>query len=240
MLNDLKFEDDVVVEDKDVLTGARAKTVESGIYPVKIDLAYLDESSGGAKCLKVNFVEHPFGNFTVRQTYWLTSGKAKGQKNYYIDREGKKRPLPGMSQSDHLAIVATGKHIHELDAEKKTVKLYSFEQKKEVPTEVNVITDLVGQVIEAGIVKKIENKNIQSSTGEWVPGPDKREYNEVDKVFNEAGLTATEFNAGEKEPAFKEKWLEKFENVTLDTFDANVAPKPAVPADAKVTEALFN
>lgn len=240
---DLNIETDVVPEDSDYIPESREYTVASNVYPTKILLAYMDESVGGAKCLKLIFEAEPFKEFKFNQTLYLTSGLSKGQKTSYTDTSGVKRPLPGFSMADHLSLVTTGKHIHELSTEVKVIKLWSYDKKAEVPTQVQALTDLIGKVFEAGIYKNVENKKIKIDNN-WVPTSKKREYNEVAKIFNVDGLTVAEMNAKATKPEFKDKWIAKYENKDMGKYDPSVKDPDDIPAkhieSPKPTESIFS
>ena len=98
MLDNMK-EDNSIAEDGDFIGGG-SFLLESGTYDMIIDLAYFDVSKGGANSLTFHF-KGPNGE-SVRETFWVTSGTAKGCKNYYLDKDGNKRYLPGFSQANAI------------------------------------------------------------------------------------------------------------------------------------------
>ena len=75
-LNNLKQEADVKNEDTDSLGGVYL--VDSGVYPVTIELAYIDTSAAGAMSLNLHFKGNN-GEF-IKQTLWIKSGTKKGGK----------------------------------------------------------------------------------------------------------------------------------------------------------------
>jgi hypothetical protein len=240
-MSNLAITDDILVDDSDSLPAARVYVQESGVYPVKIDLAYFDKSVGGALAVKVHYKESPFEGFTHKETYWVTTGDKKENRNYYIDSEGNKRLLKGMIQAEHLCQLTVGKHLDDLrkSAENKVIKLWSYEARKEIPTEVRVLTELIGKELQIGLIKKIENKRVLGEDGNWGPGPDKRELNEVDKHFNAEGQTVAEMKSKES-PTFINSWKAKYEGVTKDEYDPSIkagssesAPAPAPASDTK-------
>lgn len=202
---------DTAVEDSgDSLGGS--KVLDSGLYESTIALAYYKESQGGALSLNVDLTGSNGESF--RQTFWVTSGKAKGQKNYYEGKDGKKRYLPGFNAANHLCLLTVGKEISDLEPEAKVIKLYDPAQSKEVPTEVKVITDLIGTQIIAGVIKQIVDKNVKDSSGAYVASGETREENEVDKFFRASDrLTVSEIKAEQTEADFIYKWEEKNKGV---------------------------
>jgi len=210
-LEALKIDSDIV-EDKDTLGGG-SFVLESGIYEAKVDLAYLDKSKGGAMALNIHFLTKD--NQQLRQTLWVTSGDAKGNKNTYLDKEGNKHLLPGMNQANHLAMLTTGKEIAALDTEEKVVKLYNFDAKEEIPTKVNVITEMLNREIILGVMKQVVDKNVKNDDGVYVPSGDTREENEITKIFSAKDKrTVTEIKAEATEAQFIKDWDEKWTGVT--------------------------
>lgn len=189
--------------------------LESGVYGQTIELAYLGESKGGAMSLNLSVKDDK--GMTHRHTLWMTSGTAKGKLNYYIDSNKVKRYLPGFEVANDLVRVTLNKAINELTTETKTINLYSTELKKEVPTQVPMIVDLLGQQFKAGIRKIVENKTVQTRPGVYEPTADIRETNEIVKVFRaDDGMTAQEIVANDTETQWINKWTEMYTGVDID------------------------
>ena len=206
-------------KEKDVLGGR--SLLPTGLYEGTIDVAYLTKSSGGATAF--NFV-FDIGGKKVRDTIYVTN--RSGGVTY--TKDGKKFPLPGYSLVNALAKLTAGKEIPQLDFEKKLVKIYNFEQRKEVPTEVDVAVELVGQPVKLGIELHRENKNAKDQAGNYVPTAEIREFNTVTRVFHvKTGQTAAEYNA--QAPAeFMALWVKEFDGKVIDkTTKGPVAPAPA-------------
>lgn len=97
--------DESLLEENDNISVPEFKQIESGVYKVKIDKAYLTTTASGATMLNVDMVEitndNPMGG---RHIFWSTavrSGDAKGNKATYT-RDGKEYPLPGAIMAKHL------------------------------------------------------------------------------------------------------------------------------------------
>lgn len=237
---------DSVEEEGDVLPGTGSYTLATGIYDMVCKLAYITESSGGATAVNFRF-ETPDGSQSHRETIYVTSGRAKGQKTYYTTKDGKQRPLPGFTQANELAIVMTGSKLGGLSTEMKKVKLWDYDAQAEVPTDAKVIMDLINKPVKLGIVLKVENKRINAGTQDapnWVDGPEKREFNEIQKAFNTDGLTSTEILAGNAEPAFLARWEERFPSDYVDDRNWNPAiaekaaesSEPALPGSSAAAD----
>lgn len=192
---------------------------DSGAHDCQIDMAYLEATKGGAGAFALTLV---CGNKTHRETFYITSGKAKGQKNHYVDADGKKQFLPGFTLVSNLCKVVLGKNLEETNksAEKKVINIYDWGQRKEVPTEKEfVFTELIGKSVKACIVKSIENKRKADSSGEYKPVNEKRTANYVSAFVNaDTGLAAAEIEAKLDAPDFLPKWIEANEGVTRDNF----------------------
>lgn len=203
--------------------------LESDVYEWTIQYAYGTVARSGAQGLAVAFKNND--GYEFRDTFYLTSGTAKGGKNYWVDRNGDKHFLPGFNQAEALAQLTVGKSITELAAEEKTIALYNFEAKAEVPTKVNMLMDLVGQKIAGGIQKQLINRTIQHpETKNYLNTSETREVNVMDKLFRITdGLTVAEVRAGATEPKFLTTWKEKNKGKVNDRVK---------PADAGADELL--
>lgn len=203
--------------DTDTIAGGRRGPLESGVYDAKINLAYLDKSQGGATALHITF-ETDQGD--VRQTIWMTSGDAKGNKNTYTDKEGNEQYLPGFSMANSIALLTVGKEIADVIEETgadKTIKLWDFDAKAELPTEKFVIVGLLNESIKIGIRKQIVDKNQKNADGNYVPTGETREINELEKVFRDRdGMTVPEILAQADEAVFINTWKERFTGDTVD------------------------
>jgi len=171
----------------------------------------------------------------VSTVFWITSGDAKGNLPYYLDKEGKKNYLPGFLQINALCEMVTGKSVNALDTEEKVIKKFDYESKSEVPTKVDMIMDLVGAVVNAGVVRQTVSKKVKTDAG-YVATAETRDENEIIKFFNEDGLSHTELQAktAVSDAQVMAKWAEKYAGKTLDKTEkvAGNAPKAGAPAAA--------
>ncbi len=194
-----------IEEEKDTIGGG-GYLLESGVYPMTVELAYVHKSKGGAMALNLH-LKADTGQ-VVRTQFWMTGGNAKGNKNYY-EKDGKRSYLPGFNQANALALLTVGKEISALGTENKTVKLYNYTVRKETLQPVDVVTELLGQAVTIGIVKQVVDKNVKNAEGDYVPSGETREENEVSKIFRTSdNLTVAEIKAEVTEGAFYEAWKE--------------------------------
>jgi hypothetical protein len=201
----LKIDDDVKLDEDTV--GGGSFTWESGVYDVVVDMAYLNESKGGAMGLTLTLLN---GKKKLKETLWITSGKAKGQKSTYIDQKGTKRPLPGYTQGLNLCMTAIDSTLEDAAhaSEAKTINIYNFDAKKEQPTNMDhVMTNLIGKQVKVGVIKRIENKRGNDGSGKYIDLPETREVNVISQFFYaDSGLSVMEKAKGETDAKFITEW----------------------------------
>jgi hypothetical protein len=238
MLANLKLDDGVDGEEKDVLGGR--SLLDSDAYPATITMAYMSESEGGAKALNITAMTED--GKEIRGAIYVTSGRAKGQKPTY-EKDGKTYPLPGYLLVNSLCQLATGKEISQLETEDKVIKLYNYEAKAEIPTTVPVVVELLQKQVVIGLLKQIVDKTKETSPGSkvYVPTGETREENEIDKFFcardGFENLTLTEVKTkaagGEVAEPFYASWIEKNKGqVRNKAKGASAGGTPGAPAKA--------
>ena len=201
-----------IAQETDSLGGNSA--LESGLYAAKVAMAYINKAASGAMGLVLNL--KTADNREVRQTLWMTSGTAKGGKNYY-EKDGEKHFLPGFIHANALALLTTGKEISELETETKVVKIYSTEAKAEVPTKTEVLMDLIGQDILVGLIKQKVDKTQKNDDGVYIATGEFREENEIDKLFRATDrMTTAEIRGQAAEATFADSWEAKWAGKTKD------------------------
>lgn len=212
--------------------GSGSQPLESDIYEATIVAPYVTHSASGA--MAVNLIAK-IGEREYRETFYVTNREGK---NYYLNQNNKKCPLPGFNTINDICLIATEQPLSEQDTEDKVLKLYDFETKSEVNKTVPVISGLMGKKVALGILKRIENKRVKEGDT-YVDSAESRTFNAVDKVFHpELHVTVPEAVHG-KEAAFWDKWLEANKGKTQDRRkikdgEAHQARKPAAaPAPKK-------
>jgi len=127
--------------------------------------------------------------------------------------------------------------------EKKTIKIYDPELKKEMPKEVPVLLDLLGEDITCGVLKQVVDKTSKNASGEYVPTGETREVNEIDKFFRTSDkLTIAEIVAESTEATFYNKWVEKNKGKVVNKAKgvAGNTGSPAAATQVKPTKSLFS
>jgi len=225
LLSNLTTDENIQNERDSVGSGG---PLDSGLYNCTINLAYITKSQGGALGLVLNLSTD--AGREVRQTLWMTSGTAKGCKNYYEDKNGHKQYLPGFNLANSLALLTVGKEISSLDTETKVVNAYSSEAKAEVPTKVEMVMDLLGKEIIAGIIKQTVDKTQKNDAGVYVPTGETRDENEIDKFFRARDkMTTAEIRAQAEEASFIDTWDQKWTGKTRERAKGAANGLPGVP-----------
>lgn len=229
------FKSDASMEDSTpTSTGSNYGPWESGLYTAVIDMAYVDKSAGGA--MNVNFTFKTSEGKELKQTIYVSSGDAKGNLNYYVDKEGNQRYLPGYNTVNSICLLTVGKELTDMDAEEKTLAIWDYAQKKEVPQTKAVIMELLGQEVNLGVIQILEPKMAKnSSTGKYEPVEgETRTVNEIDRVFRTSdNMCVSEIRAEETEASEYQRWSDRNTGKTRD----KTKPRATGTAGKAATEA---
>lgn len=204
--------DNTIENEKDSVGGGGV--LESGLYEFKILSAYVTKAASEAIGIVLNFENAD--KKRLRQTVYITSGKEKGGSNFYTDQKtGEKKYLPGYLMANSLALLTTGKEINELDTEDKVIPVYNSEAKKEIPTKVDMIMDLVGKDVLLGVLKQTVDKTAKDGAGKYVPTGETRDENEIDKIFRASDrMTTAEIRGNAEVAVFADTWANKWTGIT--------------------------
>lgn len=236
MFKSLNTAPDIAAE-KDTLGGGG--TVPSGLYDLTIKVAYVAFAKSDA--MSVNLICQTSTGKELRFTEWVTSGKDKGCKNYYEDKQGEKQFLPGWNTINAVCLLGAGIPLTDIEPEKKKIMLYNYDAKADVPTEVDVLTELTGKTITMGVQEVRENKTaLNEALGKRVPINEEKKSNQINKVFRTRDhLTVAEITAGVEEATFYSAWDKKNTGVMVDKYK-EVAQGPAgAKAGAPAAKSLF-
>ena len=216
--------DKAINEDKDSV-GTSYAALDSAVYAMTVTMAFLQKAASGALALNLTLKTE---SSEVRQVLWMTSGDAKGNRNYY-EKEGERFYLPGFTHANNLCLLTTGKEISELQTEVKVLSVYSKDAKAEVPTKVDVFMDLLGKDVLGGLIRQTVDKNKKNeATGAYEATGETREENEVDKFFRARDrLTTAEIRAQVTKPGFINVWEAKFNGLVRNKTAAG-SKKPAL------------
>lgn len=235
--------DESIANERDSLGGS---LLDSGLYSAKVSLAYIITADSGA--LGLQFAAKTADGPEIRETLWMSSGTAKGGKNYY-EKNGEKHYLPGFVAANALALLTVGKEISELETEEKVVNVYNKTAKAEVPTKVPMITELLGKDILVGVIRQTVDKTTKDAAGQYQPTGETRDENTIDKFFRASDRMTTAEIRAQAPAEFADKWEGKWKGQTRNKASKNAGaagmPKaggfgaPAAAAAAKPARSLF-
>jgi hypothetical protein len=187
--------------------------IDTKIYTGTVKALFAGQSASGAHNLSL--VLDLGGGKEYKETIYISNKKGE---NFFKDKDsGKKMPLPGFTLVNDICLITMEKELSEVDVEEKVVKIYDFEQKKELPTSVKMITEAIGKQISVGILRVLENKNEKNADGVYVATAETKEINRIDKVFHPtAKVTVAEARSGKATGEFWDAWSKKNDGVTRD------------------------
>ena len=219
-----------VVEEKDVLGGG-FKPLDTDVYLATIKHAYGSTAQSGAKA--VNFEFELEDGRKYRETLYVTSREGKPT---YTNQKGEVNYLPSYSIVDGIALFTTQKPLNEQATEPRTINLYDFNAKKELPKEVPMLMDMVGKQVKLAISLNLVDKTTKNdNTGKYEPTGETKEENSITKVFHPvSNKTVPEVKASQ-EASFHDAWLAKNKG---QVFDRTSKTKPTT-ATKTTTSSLF-
>lgn len=159
--------------------------LDTDIYTATIKYAYIGKAQNSdarnlTLCLKINKTE-------ITKSIWMTN--RNGDVTYKDKKTGEERNLPGYNQVNSLCMLVCSKEVGDLDVEEKTLSIYDFDAKKEIPQAVECLTDLHDQTIQVAIQRQTVDKTEKNeATGDYDPTGETRDVNEVVKFFPETIL----------------------------------------------------
>ncbi len=220
---------------------------ETDIYTGVVKLAYVGKSDGGAS--NISFIIDIDGQ-EHRETVYFTN---KQGENFYVDKKDskKKHPLPGFTTVNDMCLVTTGKPLAQQDAQEKVVKLYDFEERKEVPKAVTVLIDMLNQPVSLALGQILQNKKVKDASGTYVPTAETFTSVQIEKVMHpgQNNKTVLEISSG-ADAKYADAWLAQHKGKvrdkrTIKTGDSSAAvtsgrPVPPTAAAAPTpTTSLF-
>lgn len=215
------FKKDTSVEESQELSGFQP--LASGVYLGTIKQAFLTMLKGkDAGVLNINMnwkldiegQERSFNNVFIAKMI-------NGQAVYYSEKDGKRTEYPAFGALRRHLDTLIGKSIFDEGVlTEKTLPVYSFQEKKDVPTPVHSIDDIVGMTAAFGIMENHENgykdptKVVKSNSIE-----------RVWKLVDGVPFNAEEIRAGLDKPenctAWQNSWSGKVNDRNLDKTKLN-------------------
>ena len=224
-----KLTTDNLEETQDRLGGGN-EALPTDAYDATIKMMYVTTAASGA--MAMNIVVDIAGK-EHRFQEWVTN---KQGENFYPDKQDpkKKMPLPGFTTVEDICLLVTGEGLSDQDAEEKTVKIYNFEEKKDIPTPVPVLTATINKPIKLGVVREIVPVQKKGDSGSYEDQFDEngklktRTQNTIDKVFHpETGRTVNEYRHEVETPEFLTAWIERRQGKDNDSKVRNASSNGA-------------
>lgn len=232
-------EDDDVIEEE-VSESSGYSPLPSGIYRATVEAAYRTLTRNGGQA--VNLIFKTDNGDEVKSVLYVTTRADKGGTTHYIDpKTGKKKILGDFKKFKDFTRLLLGKLPRELDSQKMHVKIYDYDQRKEVPEEVDGMPEFIGKSCVLAIARVVDNKRVQDDDGTYVPTADKRIYNEVQHYYDAEGFTLVERMAENEEPVSIYRWRDKYEGQDYEKYKPVAGNTSAAPAAAPkpATKPLF-
>lgn len=214
----------IQTSDKDVVSDSKF-TLNTGLYPALIKVAYLDQYESGAIFIALEFsVDVQGTQKSYKEQICITN---KAQSLTYTGQDGQPAPMPGYAIADTLCKLASNTELFKLATEEKAVKVWNKTQRAEVPTNKEVITGLIGTKVILGIYE--EKHDHYSKPGETIL------RNRINKVFATNGQTLSETITGSS-PEFITTWIDKNKDKVFDrTVNASTGSVIATSAGTVTT-----
>jgi hypothetical protein len=159
--------------------------LDTDIYPATIKYAYIGKAANSdarnlTLSLKINGKE-------ITRQIWMTN--RSGDVTYNDKKTGEEKNLPGFNQVNSLAMLLVGKEVGDLDVEEKTLSLYDYESKTEVPQAVDCFVELHGLNLQVAIQRQtIDKTSKNEQTDDYEPTGETVDVNEFIKFFPEDKL----------------------------------------------------
>lgn len=195
---------------EDVVGGSKFEPVASDIYDATIKLAYGGEAASGAKrvtvVLDVNGTE-------VSEDIYVTNR----QGETFYTQDGKRKELPGFTTINELCMLTTEEGLSAVNTENKVVNIYNFDERKELPTEVPMLIDLLAKPIKVAITREIVDKQKKGDDGKYHNTGETRVENVIKKFMHpETSRTVNEYIHEVTEPEYATSWLERFKGKDIN------------------------
>lgn len=167
---------------------------ETDLYTGKIKVAYLLKASK-SDAQSVNLVVDIAGKEYKSQT-WVSN--KTGGVTYKDKKTNEDRNLPGYNMMSSLMMLGASMELNDpaVNVEERTVKIYDYDAKKELPKAVSCFVDLHDVEIGIAIQKQTVDKTKKNdNSGVYEPTGETRDQNETVKFFDpEKFLTISEID----------------------------------------------
>lgn len=186
--------------EKDTLGGFQK--LESDVYDMKIKYAYLGKAKD-SNSRSFNIEAVTADGKRHRETIWFTNKQGSNQ----YEKDGKKDYLPGFLLANSICLLACGKPLMATTVETKTINLWNYDKKGDIPTDVQMIMNLLDKPIKLAIQQVRKNKQAKNDAGVYVNTPDEKIEVSIQKAFRfDSNKTEAEIRAN-SDAKFMNEWL---------------------------------
>ena len=225
------------VESDKAPKGAFVKVLPTDVYDAVVKIVYFTKASSGVITANVMLTIDGYDRtFPLYITYKDTGTFTK--------REGNKTTvIRGYQQLNSLAICAVGTPVAKVTQEKRTVEIYNFDVKANVPTSVEALIGLMGKTVKVGI-KAVKKNKRELQNNLWVDTTVTEEKNELDKFYRATDFKTTSEIMNNTDAIYGPNWVENNKDKVFETLSKNPVPplKPMTqPAgvEGRTADSLF-
>ena len=196
------------------------RTVDTGAYEGVIKMAFLGAAKSGAKFITLQLKLDNGKDYS--ETVYITN--KEGKVTY--SKDGKEYFLPGYTLLNNIAILAASRGLFDLepDVETRTVKLYDYDAKKEVATDVPAIIPLIGKKVLLAISEEEYAKTkLNDATKQYEPNGEYGIKNQIVKAYCPETRKSPVELRDDKDASALDNWLASYGG-KLKTVERTAAP----------------
>lgn len=206
MFDKFKKQGDASVQKSQDRVGGFAP-IASGLYEAVIKQLWFGEYGSGAGYMDLQL---EIAGKTFRERILLSDKKG----NNYWTKDGKSTFFDGFMALDAICLFLTGEDFEANigNIENKMVKVYDPEVKKEVPTEVPVLANVIGETVKVAILHRKVDVTKKGDDNQYHPTGETREENTLSKVLDmDTNRTVTEIIDEVESAVYADAWLKRWE-----------------------------
>lgn len=183
----------------------------SNIYEAVIKQLWFGEYGSGAGFMDLQL---DVNGKTFRERILLSDRNG----NNYWTKDGKSTFFDGFMALDAICLFVTGEDFEANveNIEQKMVKVYNADQRKEVPTEVPVLANVLGEKIKVAILQRkvdVTQKSEENGKTVYLPTGETREENTLSKVLDiDTDRTVTEIIDEVETSVYADAWVTRWKD----------------------------
>lgn len=188
--------------EKDTLGGF--KLLDTDVYLMDIKYAYLGKAAN-SNARSFNIEATDANGNRHREQIWISN--KEGGNQYKDKKTSKMEYLPGFLLANSICLLAAGIPLIKATVETKTINVWNSEKKAEVPTDVPMITNVLGKPIKLAIQQTRKNKQVKNDSNVYVNTAEERIEVGIAKAFRfDSNKTEAEIR-NKADAKFMDEWL---------------------------------